>query len=75
VDGNRELTPPGATGADRRSAPVPPASGLPHPPGHATRTLVHRGIERRARLTAAHTNQGSLAHDLAPPLVAPLQVQ
>jgi hypothetical protein len=37
--------------------------------------LVHVGIEKRARLAAAHTNQGSLAHDLAPTPVAGLQLQ
>jgi len=35
--------------------------------------LVHHGIEKRARLAAAHTNQDSVAGNPAPTLVAPLQ--
>ena len=34
---------------------------------------IHLGIEKRARLAAAHTNQDSLAHNMAAGLVAPLQ--
>jgi hypothetical protein len=33
--------------------------------------LVHRGIETRARLAAAHRTQGSMADNLAPALAAP----
>jgi hypothetical protein len=35
--------------------------------------LVHLGIEKRAPLAAAHTDQDSLAHNLAATLVAPVQ--
>jgi hypothetical protein len=35
--------------------------------------LVHAGIEKRARLAAAYANQDSVAGNLAPTLVAPLQ--